>query len=46
MMYSATTTKLDILKNKKNHNFVLFPSSENQVAKMSPFKNGYHVNTW
>ena len=45
-MYFATTTKLDILNNRKNHIFISFHSSEDYVAKMSPFNNGCHVNTW
>ena len=45
-MYFATTTKLDILYNSKNHIFISFYSSEDKVAKISPFKNGIHVNTW
>ena len=44
-MHSATTTKLDSLNNKKNLFFLLFLSSEDQVAKMLLFNNGYHVNT-
>ena len=33
-------------KQQEKSFFLLFLSSEDQVAKMLLFNNGYHVNTW